>query len=367
MNNRKVAAFVFSALLIASYCHAWHVNTHLQMTKDAISLMPSDLQAIFTEHQKYVEAGIREPDEVLKDWQNHYYIPSNPPEGGCIDRIEKLAGVIQTKFKAGSTLDISRQLTYIAHYIADLWTPEYLIKQNTAPDQLFTQDNEILVFFGGYKAPIDNFREYFTHRSEWRWRIENSKQVSTLLYSAAVEDIARTWLTLWQQSGHEVAPVKAAAILHKRGVLTVNFERLLLEEGSHWDMWNVGGDTMDRTAAHYDEMSRLSESVVPSDAALAARAQIRNQNAKLSELNPNAPFKMIETSLRPIGNKSYLVVRMRNQGQQEISSLSLMSPGIKGPVAQVQNFKPGQVVLIEAWMPGDAKKDALQVVFATAQ
>lgn len=367
MRKGKVGAFLFTIFLIATCCHAWHVNTHLQMTRDAIAIMPPDLQAIFTEHQKFVEAGIREPDEVLKDWQNHYYIPSNPPEGGGIDRVEKLAGVIQAKLKGGNTLDVSRQFTYIAHYIADLWTPEYLIKKNTAPDQQFTQENEILVFFSGYKEPIENLREYFTRRVEWRWRIENSKQVSTLLYSEAVEDIARTWLTLWQQSGHAVDPVKAASIYHKRGALAVNFERLLLEEGEHWDMWKVEGDSMDRSAAHYDEMNRLSESVVPSDAAMAARAQIRNQNTKLSDLNPDAPFKMIETSLRPIGDKNYLVVRMRNQGKQEISSLSLMYPGIKGPMAQVQNFKPGQVILMEGWMPGDSKKDALRVVFSTAQ
>lgn len=363
---RKVFLFLCFIFLISSFCQAWHVNTHLQMTRDAISLMPPELQKIFTDHQKYVEAGIREPDEVLKDWQNHYYIPSNPPEGGAIDRIEKLSTVIQAKFKSGNTLDISRQLTYMAHYIGDLWTPESLIKQNMAPDLQFTQDNEILVFFSGYKAPIENFRDYFTQRAQWRWRIENSKQVSTLLYSEAVSDIARAWLTLWQMSGQTVEPVKAAAIIHKRGVLSVNFERLMLEEATHWDQWNVQGDTMDKSAAHYDELNRLSENVVPSDAAMAARAQMRNQQSKFSELNPNAPFKIVETSLKAVGDKSYLITRIRNQGNQEIATLSVMYPGVKGPVAQVQNFKPGQVVLLESWMPADAKKDQLQVVFATA-
>ncbi|HSP66397.1 MAG TPA: hypothetical protein VLN48_01640, partial [Bryobacteraceae bacterium] len=195
---------------------------------------------------------------------------------------------------------------------------------------------------------------------------ENSKQISTLLYSEAVNDIASTWLTLWQMAGHTVEPVRMAAILHKRGALSVNFERLMLEEGTHWDMWNIQGDSMDRTAAHFDEMSRLSENVLPSDDAMAAQAQLRNQQSKLSQLNPSAPFTMVETSLRNMGDKSYLITRVRNQGKAVISSLSLMYPGIKGPVAQVQNFKPGQVVVLEAWMPADAKKDQIQVVFATA-
>ena len=364
---RKVVLLVFLGLFASVSCFAWHVNTHLQMTKDVISLMPPDLQKTLTDHQKFVEAGIREPDEMLKDWQNHYYIPSDPPEGGDIDRIDKLVSVVQNKFKSGNALDIARQLTYLAHYIADLWTPEYLIKQSTAPDTQFTQDNEILVFFEGYKTPIDNFHDYFISRSQWRWRIENSKQVSTLLYSEAVNDIARAWLTLWQTSGHPVEPVKPAAILHKRGALTVNFERLMVEEGTRWDMWYIEGDWVDKSAAHYDEMNRLSENVAPSDEAVLAQAQLRNQQSKLSQLAPSAPFAMVETSLKNLGEKSYLVTRIRNQGKQEIVSLSLMYPGIKGPVAQVQNLKPGQVVLLEAWMPADAKKDQIQVVFATAE
>src|SRR5437870_9163232 len=115
---------------------AWHTNTHLQMTRDALSLMPADFQKIFTEHMKYTESGIKDPDELIRDWANHYYIPAIP-EGGALDRIDKLVTLVQMKFKSGNTLDASRQLCYLAHYVADLWTPENLIKKSTAPDKDF--------------------------------------------------------------------------------------------------------------------------------------------------------------------------------------------------------------------------------------
>src|SRR5207249_10188239 len=102
-------------------------------------------------------------------------------------------------------------------------------KRSTAPDKDFVINHDIVVAFEGYSGPIENIHDYLKNRSEWRWKLEDSPAVSTLLYSEAVNDIARVWLTLWQQTGKTVAPMSASMMEHKLRALDVNFERLLLE------------------------------------------------------------------------------------------------------------------------------------------
>ncbi len=366
--NRKVFVLIAALISMPAVVNAWHVNTHLQMTRDAISLMPPEFQKSFTEHQKYVETGIKDPDEVLKDWQNHYYIPGTKPEGGAIDRIEKLALVIQNKFQNSTTLDVSKQLCQLAHYIADFWSPESLIKENTASDAMFVNENDIMVFYEGFAEPIANLREYFVWRADWRWRLEDSKQISTLLYNEAVNDIARTWLTLWQRSGQKVDSQPTALIRHKKGTLNVNYDRLLMEETVSWNQWYIASDDhVDKTKAHYDEMARLNEEVNPSENALAARAILRNEQQLMAKSNPAAPFAMLETSLKKLGDGSYLIARVHNRSNSEISAISFMYPGVKGPVAQVEDLKAGGVTKIEAKLPADATKQNVQIIFASLQ
>lgn len=356
----------FIAVLFASPGFSWHVKTHLQMTRDAISLMPPEFQKTFKEHQTFVESGIRDPDELLKDWQNHYFIP-NGPEGGALDRIEKLTGVIQMKFKSSSSIDVSKQLCYLAHYIGDLWSPENALRQGGKSDQNFLANTEILVFYEGYHRPIQNFKEYFLKRSIWRWKLENSKEIDPLLYSEAVNDIARAWLTLWEQSGKPVDQQRAAVIDHKPGTLSVNFQRLLVEEKYEWFQYDVEGSYIDKYNAHQQEMDRLSETVEsPSDETLAARAKMRSQQLMMSKLGEDSPFRMVETSLRRIGDQSYLVARVRNRGTKDVAALSLMYPGVRGPVVQVKNLGAGQVAKLEGVLPPDATKDQIQLIFAMA-
>lgn len=273
---RKLFVFVVVLIFAPALLHAWHVNTHLQMTRDAISLMPPEFKKSFTEHQKYVETGIKDPDEVLRDWQNHYYIPGPKPEGGAIDRIEKLAQVIQVKFQNSTSTDVSKQLCQLAHYIADLWEPESLIKQNTGNDAMFVNDNDLIVFYEGYSEPISNLRDYFVHRADWRWRLENSSHISTLLYNEAVNDIAKIWLTLWQQSGHKTEAQPTAMIQHKPGNLNVNYETSFIVESVSWNQWYIpAGNPLDEAKARIDQMEKLNEAVNPSDDALATRAKMR--------------------------------------------------------------------------------------------
>ena len=365
---RKLFVFVIAVVFAPGFVHAWHVNTHLQMTRDAISLMPPEFQKSFTEHQKFVESGIKDPDEVLRDWQNHYYIPGPKPEGGAIDRIEKLSQVILFKFQNSTAIDVSKQLCQLAHYIADLWEPESLIKQNTASNAMFVNDNDLIVFYEGYNEPISNPREYFMQRSDWRWRLENSNQVSSLLYNEAVNDIARTWLTLWQQSGHKIDAQPTAMIQHKAGNLNVNYERVLLDESVSWNQWRIpAGNPLDEAKARLDEMARLNETVNPSDDALATRAKMRNEQQMMEKTNPKAPFAMLETSLKKYSDSTYLIARVQNRSNSDIPAITFMYPGIKGPFAMVENLKAGGVAKIEAKLPVDATKQNVQIIFASSQ
>src|SRR5262249_13276985 len=178
LRNCLVLAILLSAL--PAFC--WQNNTHLQMTRDAVALMPAEFQKMLTEHQKFVEQGIRDPDEVIRDWPNHYYIAATG-EGGAIDRIEKIIAVIQSRFNGSSPTDVTKQLCYLAHYIGDLWTPAPLLKQTLPNDDNFVVNNEIIVYWEGYQKPIENWHDYYVQRSRWRWRLEDSKSIYPLLYS----------------------------------------------------------------------------------------------------------------------------------------------------------------------------------------
>jgi hypothetical protein len=361
----RVYVVVIVFLIWALPAQGWHTNTHYQMTKDAVSLMPSELQKILASNKKFVEAGIKDPDEMIRDWQNHYYIPSQPPEGGGIDRVEKIIKIVQTKLDSGNQLDVAKQLFYLAHYIGDLWNPEKLIKGDVAPDVDFVQNENIVVLFEGYKEPIQNYRDYLVTRSEWRWRLENTPEVSRLLYSEAVNDIARTWLSLWQQSGKKVEPVAPGTIEHKKGALKVNFERLLMEETYTWNAAWAEQDWKDGYAAHNKEMDRLKSNVTPTPGDGVARAELRNQQQWMNRVSPESPFKMLETSLKTVGDKTYLVARVRNKSEKDIPSLAFMYPGVKGPAALITNVRAGEVVKIQASLPANAQREKIQLIFSS--
>lgn len=346
----------------------WHVNTHLQMTRDAVALMPADFKKTFVEHQKFVESGIKDPDELIKDWPNHYYIPATN-EGGAITRIDQIISVVQTKFKNSNQLDVSKQLCYLAHYIGDLWSPEYLPKGNTMPDIDFTKNNQIYVLWEGYSTPIDNLHDYFMKRAIWKSRLETDKSISTLLYSEAVNDIARTWLTLWQQSGHTVEPIAAGLIEHKIGSLNINWNQMMMEEEYIRPMeeFNPADSWQSQYELHQTEMAKNYENANPSEETYLAKSQARMAQEKEKANNPSAQYKMLESSMRTIGDKAYFVARVRNAGSAEIGSLAFMYPGVKGPVGMIRNLKPGEVAKVDAVLPANSTKDKIQLIFSAAQ
>ena len=360
-------------LLAASPSFGWHTNTHLQMTRDAVSLMPPEFRKMFVEHRKFVEAGITDPDEIVKDWQNHYYIPS-PPEGGALDRIDKIVKVIQIKFKSGSSSDVSKQLCYLAHYIGDLWSPESVIKQSTVTDMDFLKNTGLFVIYEGFKAPIEDIRDYLRKRSEWRWRLENKKEISALLYSEAVNDIALVWLTLWQQNGGALEPQKGAYVEHEKGALNVNFSRLLQEEfieeqDAKWKLAyaptrEARQDALSDLDAINQETARLKETVTPGEETLVARSQAQAQKNLATLTNPKADFYIMECSVKTIGDKAYLIMRIRNNGASQIPSLAFFYPGVRGPVAFIKDLKSGEALKLEGILPAGAVKDNLQIVFS---
>jgi hypothetical protein len=352
---------VLGILLSALPAYCWQNNTHLQMTRDAVALMPPEFQKMLTEHQKFVEQGIRDPDEVIKDWPNHLYI-AGTGDGGGIDRIEKIIAVIQSRFGSSSPTDVSKQLCYLAHYIGDLWTPAPYLRQALPNDNNFVKNNEIIVFWEGYQKPIENWHDYFVQRSKWRWRLEDSKALYPLLYSEAVNDIARAWLTLWQQSGHTLDPQKPSLIVHKAGSLNVNYTNLLIMEDVYWyENYSFSVDPEGHLESQVKENQRLRSEVAPGPDDWVARREAR----KMIEANPDAPFKMLESSLVTLGDKAYFVARVRNQSKATIGSLAFMIPGVRGPFWMIKNLNAGEVAKVDTVLPAGATKDQIQAIYAS--
>jgi hypothetical protein len=367
--------FIFLAFVFVQPAFAWHTNTHLHMTRDAISVMPPDLQKELQENPKFVQSGIYDPDDIIRDYQNHYYVPGT--EGGGLDRIEKIIKILEMKLKDPKNIDAPKHFCVLAHYIADLWNPESLIKRETTSNTSFVLNHDIVVVFEGYQKPIANYREYLEARSRWRWKLENSEGISSLLYSEAVNDIAMIWLSLWQQSGKSVEPIQAKVIEHKMGALQVNFEAVMKQEvldtAATAAKFNKVYDEKEREQLylkmvdHKQEGERLSETIAPADESLAQQRMMRDQ-AKLEEFkNPKPEFSVLESSMKQIGNNSYFVARIHNKGQREVQYLSLLYAGRSGTLAEINNFKPGQIVKVEATLPANASKENIRFNFSLAE
>ncbi|MCI0416764.1 hypothetical protein L0222_28685 [bacterium] len=339
-------------LLSAAQLFAWHTNTHVQMTRDAISLMPEDFQMELFAHKKYVVSGIMDPDELLRDWENHFYIPSLPPSGGAMNRIEKLIALIQDRLQKPALGDTGKQLCYLAHYIGDLWSPESHLKQNCREGPDFLLNNRIVVVWEGYDKPIDNFQEHFKQRAQWRWKIENSHKVATLLYNEAVNDIAGVWLSLWQGRNKSVQPLQRRILEHKRDALIVQPKSS--SSSSSKSIWE---------SQFYTQKWRTSTYTRRAD--LRAAVAARNDKAFLSRIQPTNPFVVLEASLKSLQTNSFLVIRLR--AEKDISSISLMYPGHRGAIATAVEVPSGEVVKLEGTLPTHAKKDQIEIIFGSPE
>ncbi len=336
-------------LLFCSDLFAWHNSTHLQMTRDAVSLMPDDFREIFTKHQSLVEAGILDPDNLLRDWQNHYFIPTTP-EGGALDRIDKLAAILQAKLQKDIPSDTAKQFCYMAHYIADLWSPESILKTDTASNKDFMLNSSVVVLWEGYEKPVENLREYLETRAGWRWKLENSNRITTLLYSEAVNDIARVWLSLWQNSGRKVEPQPRGLLEHKREALQVRSTTYSSRTGNVWDKQWYTQSWRTYSSRRYEALAQVT---------------IRNEQAFFSRLQPNAPFSILESSVKNVPDGVFVVMRL--QARREIASLSIMHPAVRGPVATANGIGQDEVVKLEGILPLNARADQLEIIFGTVE
>jgi hypothetical protein len=332
------------------------------MTRDAVNLMPPDFQQVFTQNIRYMEPGVRDPDEVIRDYQNHYYLPYNQ-EGGVIDRIESIIPIIQTKLKAGNNRDAVKQFCYLAHYIADLWTPEALIKQDQGSNHDFVAITPIIILFEGYNQPIENYRTHFENRSSWRWNLENSDSLYSLLYSEAVNDITKTWLSVWHQSGKTTQPVSPLMIEHNKEPFSLSFAMLPQIEVQKTRLCGLNQAQREQVLQQRadDEQYIAERATEASIDASEAMAEARGRLALRALLAPRPPeLTVLESSLKTIGRNSFFVARMRHMGTKPIKYLSVNYRGEDKKLVEVQDFSPGEIVKISAVLPANATKEELE-------
>jgi hypothetical protein len=356
---------IIAVLFTAMPASAWHTNTHLQMTRDAVTLMPADFQKMFAENIRMMGPGVQDPDAVIRDYQNHYYLPYKK-EGGAIERIESIIPVIQTKLKAGNDRDAVKQFCYLAHYVADVWTPERLIKTDQGTNDDFVANNPIIVLFEGYDRPIENYKTYLQNRSSWRWTFENSETVYSLLYSEAVNDIAQIWLSVWQGSGKSVQVVGPLKIEHNKEAFHLTYD--LIGTNPPEKIRLCGLNQAQREKVLYeqalDEEYAAEKAAEQSTDNSEAIAEARGRLALQALLNPRPELSVLENSLKTVGNRSFFVARMRYLGTKPIKYFSVNYRPDGKKLVEVQDFKPGEIVKIQAILPANATKEELQYIYS---
>lgn len=324
---------------------AWHTNTHLQMTRDAVMFMPSDFQKFFKANLKIMAPGVRDPDEVLLDFQNHYYL-ADTREGGAIDRIDSIISALNTKLETEKDREAVRQFCYLAHYIADLWTPESLIKKDQRPNQNFIFDTPVVVLFEGYQYPINNYQMYFQERTSYRWTLENSESISSLLYSEAVNDIAQTWLSIWHKSGKSIKPLSPLMIEHNREPIPIIYDELPPEEVQKAKLHALIQKQREKSGT----APKKQEPVKEPPGKFVVKALI----------TPGPELSVLENSLKTIGNDSFFVARLRLKGTKTVKNFSVSCRGQDKKLIEVEDYNPGEVVKIQAILPPNTTKIDLQ-------
>ena len=334
---------------------AWHTNTHLQMTRDAYSFMPADFQKFFKDNIKVLEPGVRDPDEVLGDFQNHYYL-ADTHEGGGINRIDSIISTLETKLKTGKDREAARQFCYLAHYIGDLWTPESLLKKDQRPNQNFIFDTPIIVLFEGYQYPINNFQGYFQERSSYRWTLENSGNISSLLYSEAVNDIAQAWLSVWHRSGKSIKPIDPLMIAHNKEQIPIVYDELPPEAVQKAKLHAL----IQKQKEKKDPKAAQAEKIAAQNAAKKLE-DFQKTNAIVKPLlSPGPELGVLESSLKTIGNDTYFVARLLMKGSRPIKNFSVSCRGQEKNLIEVEDYNPGEVVKIQTILPGNITKNDLQ-------
>ena len=352
---KKSLVVVAISLFTAIPAFAWHTNTHLQMTKDAAMFMPDDFRKFFKDNIKVMRPGVRDPDEVIGDFENHYYL-ADTHEGGAIDRINSIISTLQTKLETQKDREAVRQFCYLAHYIADLWTPESLIKKDQRPNQNFIFDTPIIVLFDGYQYPINNYQVYFQERTSYRWTLENSENISSLLYSEAVNDIAQTWLSIWHKSGKSVKPLSPLMIEHNREPIPIVYDELSSEQVQKAKLHAL----IQAKREKEDPQAVQAEKIAAQNAAKKLEDWQKKNFIVKPLLSPGPELAVLESSLKTIGNDAYFVARLRLKGTKPIRNFSISCRGQEKNLIEVDDFNPGEVVKIQTILPQNTTKNDFQ-------
>ena len=310
------------------------------MTRDAVMFMPPDFQKFFKDNIKVMQPGVRDPDEVIGDFQNHYYL-ADTREGGAIDRINSIISSLQTKLETGKDREAVRQFCYLAHYVGDLWTPESLIKKDQRPNQNFIFDTPIVVLFEGYQYPIQNYQMYFQERTSYRWTLENSESISSLLYSEAVNDIAQTWLSIWHKSGKSIKPLSPLMIEHNKEPVPIVYDELPPE-------------AVQKAKLHaliQKQREKSGEVKKPEP-----KPEPVGKYVVKSLVTPGPELSVLENSLKTVGDQSFFVARLRLKSVKPVKNFSVSCRGQDAKLIEVEDFNPGEVVKIESILPPNISK-----------
>jgi hypothetical protein len=259
---------------------------------------------------------------------------------------------LETKLKSGKDREAVRQFCYLAHYIADLWTPESLIKKDQRSNLDFVWHTSIVVLFDGYQYPIKNYRMYFEERSSWRWTLENSESVSSLLYSEAVNDIAQTWLSIWHRSNNSITPISPLMIEHNKEPISLVYDELPPEE-------------VQRVKLHaLIQAKREKSGSVNTVKKPEPIAQTSMNFVTKTLLNPGPELAVLENSLKTVGDQSFFVARLRQKGTKPIKTFSVSCRGQNKNLIEVEEFNRGEVVKIQAILPSTTNKNDFQYQYS---
>src|SRR5262245_56554428 len=181
---------------------------------------------------------------------------------------------------------------------------------------------------------------YFQERSAYRWTFENSENISSLLYSEAVNDIAQTWLSIWHRTGKSVKPLDPLMIEHNREPIAFIYDELPPEQVQKAKLHALIQAQREKT----DPQAVQAEKMAAQNAAKKLENFQKTNFIVKPLLNPGPELAVLESSLKTIGNNSYFVARLRLKGTQPIKNFSVSCRGQEENLIEVDDFNPGEVV-----------------------
>lgn len=235
-----VSGLTFALLFCVSTSFAWGGKTHKKMVSDAYHIMPKAFREFLGEKtkpelkrpalKKLFEASV-EPDKVLKDFHNHIFHIQAFSMGKAPFHIEELVNETAEMIKNKKPRsEIIQKLGWIAHYTCDLAQPLHTgssLDENIEEKSYHAateRDADKYVMTYGVKfdgcTDIKRVSARMVYEALWAnqyydaleqaytsgKRYTDSKEVISLCYSRAVNNVVDLWYTIWVKSGGKVLP-----------------------------------------------------------------------------------------------------------------------------------------------------------------